>query len=260
MDRCRRRRRWRRPKHFSANLSRTLLQPFFADSVVLPSWRTQTNLRAAIWTAALVAVPRVIHHRPARAGGPRTITGLQPRQRAVITRAATTSALLPLLRAARLVREDRRTTGASYVTASASPRWFDSLPRESAVSTKQSMVKADRSALAWAKWIMLMVAPTAQAQLATCGDADGEGAGTAAVSDAECGTGLIYNSAAASGVCAGLTCDVAADQTACSNSVLQQLPWTRVHQWQLFCRGRGWQLVCYRLRQRWTMDGNSDRP
>ena len=138
----------------------------------------------------------------------------------MITRAARTSALLPLLRAAHLVREDRRTTGASYVTASASPRWFHSLPRESAVSTKQSMVKADsdRSALAWAKWIMLMVAPTAQAQLATCGDADGEGGGTAAVSDAECGTGLIYNSVAASGVCAGLTCDVAADQTACCSS------------------------------------------
>jgi hypothetical protein len=61
----------------------SLLQPFFADSVVLPSWRTQTNLRAAIWTAALIAVPRVIHHRPAR---PRTITGLQPRHPAASAR------------------------------------------------------------------------------------------------------------------------------------------------------------------------------
>jgi hypothetical protein len=53
---------------------------------------------------------------------------------------------------------------------------------------------------------------------ATCGDADGEGDGTAAVTDDDCGAGFAYDTSASDAVCAGSTCDVSgtpADKTAC---------------------------------------------
>jgi hypothetical protein len=58
--------------------------------------------------------------------------------------------------------------------------------------------------------------------VATCGDADGDGAGSAPIDSADCGTGMAYDSTAASSLCAGLTCDVAgtvADRTACCSNV-----------------------------------------
>ena len=53
---------------------------------------------------------------------------------------------------------------------------------------------------------------------ATCGDADGEGAGTAPVDSADCGTGLLYDTSASAATCASTVCDLvgtAADRTAC---------------------------------------------
>ena len=53
---------------------------------------------------------------------------------------------------------------------------------------------------------------------ATCGDKDGAGGNSDAVSDAECGEGFIYNSANSASTCAGTTCDIsgtAADKSAC---------------------------------------------
>jgi hypothetical protein len=53
---------------------------------------------------------------------------------------------------------------------------------------------------------------------ATCGDADGEGAGTAAVSDEDCGPGFLADASAAAVHCVGISCDVSgtpADKAAC---------------------------------------------
>ena len=46
---------------------------------------------------------------------------------------------------------------------------------------------------------------------ATCGDKDGEGGQTVAVSDDDCGTGFIYDSTAAAVRCAGAVCDAGSD-------------------------------------------------
>eukprot|EP01045_Picozoa_sp_COSAG04_P010101 COSAG04_NODE_609_length_12066_cov_55.131695_4_plen_1371_part_00 len=53
---------------------------------------------------------------------------------------------------------------------------------------------------------------------ATCGDADGEGDGTDAVSDGDCGEGYLYDPSSSGSVCADTECDIsgtAADRTAC---------------------------------------------
>ena len=53
---------------------------------------------------------------------------------------------------------------------------------------------------------------------ATCGDTDGAGAGTTAVSDSDCGAGLFYDSANVASTCASTACDIsgtAADKAAC---------------------------------------------
>ena len=55
---------------------------------------------------------------------------------------------------------------------------------------------------------------------ATCGDANGEGAGVTAVSDSACGAGFLYDSSASAAFCAGTACDIAgtaADKTVCCN-------------------------------------------
>ena len=44
---------------------------------------------------------------------------------------------------------------------------------------------------------------------ATCGDADGEGLGTAPVSSTDCGSGLVYDTSASAEFCASIVCDVA---------------------------------------------------
>ena len=44
---------------------------------------------------------------------------------------------------------------------------------------------------------------------ATCGDADGEGLGTAPVSSTDCGSGLVYDTSASAEFCASVVCDVA---------------------------------------------------
>eukprot|EP01045_Picozoa_sp_COSAG04_P011487 COSAG04_NODE_741_length_10670_cov_20.643837_3_plen_504_part_00 len=53
---------------------------------------------------------------------------------------------------------------------------------------------------------LVVVAPCCVAQLATCGDKDGDGGGTDAVSDADC-LPSIYNPGSAAAHCAGATCD-----------------------------------------------------
>ena len=57
---------------------------------------------------------------------------------------------------------------------------------------------------------------------ATCGDADGEGDATSAVSDAECGTGYVYDPEAVDSLCVGTICDpgsVEADKAACCTAL-----------------------------------------
>ena len=53
---------------------------------------------------------------------------------------------------------------------------------------------------------------------ASCGDSDGEGAGTASVTDDECGTGYIYAPSSSALLCVDTACNVAgvaADKAAC---------------------------------------------
>lgn len=61
---------------------------------------------------------------------------------------------------------------------------------------------------------------------ATCGDADGDGSGAAAVSDEMCGDGWAYNGAAAASRCLSLPCDpttVAHDKDTCCVSTWSQV-------------------------------------
>ena len=53
---------------------------------------------------------------------------------------------------------------------------------------------------------------------ATCGDADGEGPGTASVSSTDCGFGLVYDTSASAAACASAVCDLVgtpADKATC---------------------------------------------
>ena len=51
---------------------------------------------------------------------------------------------------------------------------------------------------------------------ATCGNKDGDGAGTSAVSDTECGTGYVYDATKSAAACTGATCDASgADRETC---------------------------------------------
>ena len=63
--------------------------------------------------------------------------------------------------------------------------------------------------------------------MATCGDADGDGAGTAAVSDADCGEGLFYNSANAASKCASTACDIGGTPTDKATCCVASLPTTQ---------------------------------
>ena len=59
--------------------------------------------------------------------------------------------------------------------------------------------------------------------VATCGDADGEGPGTAPISSADCGSGLVYDTSASAALCASAMCDIAgtpADKEACCAAAL----------------------------------------
>ena len=53
--------------------------------------------------------------------------------------------------------------------------------------------------------------------VATCGDKDGDGSGTSAFTDSDCGAGFVSNTAASAAKCEGRVCDVsvAADKAAC---------------------------------------------
>ena len=54
------------------------------------------------------------------------------------------------------------------------------------------------------------------AQTTTCGDKDGGGAGTSAVSDADCGANYVYDASKSAAKCAGATCDASgADRAMC---------------------------------------------
>ena len=77
-------------------------------------------------------------------------------------------------------------------------------PEYGCVGTNYDDVTADKAACCVAQ--------------ATCGDADGEGSGTAAVSDTECGDGFVFDASSGSSLCQGTVCDVAhvlADKAAC---------------------------------------------
>jgi hypothetical protein len=55
---------------------------------------------------------------------------------------------------------------------------------------------------------------------ATCGDKDGDGAGTSAVTDSDCGPGFVYNASKSMAACAGAVCDAArVDRGSCCNAL-----------------------------------------
>ena len=51
---------------------------------------------------------------------------------------------------------------------------------------------------------------------ATCGDKDGDGAGTSAVTDSDCGPKYVYDASKSAAKCVGATCDASgADKATC---------------------------------------------
>ena len=60
--------------------------------------------------------------------------------------------------------------------------------------------------------VLASLASRAEAQNATCGDADGVGSGTASVTTTACGNGLVYNSDNSQAACQGNQCEMSNDQ------------------------------------------------